>query len=144
MIWILLIVIAGLAVGLGYVLRTRQRTVSPLPAVSHEHAAGVRPAPRDRGFWGRQFIVPDPEPACPQARALHGHCFAYGKTPALPLQGCSSAGCACHYRDLAERRSGKERRSGQDRREQVRFEEIEERRLGKDRRGNHYDWRFTA
>ncbi|MFA5081332.1 MAG: hypothetical protein WC474_02155 [Hydrogenophilaceae bacterium] len=152
MIWLLIIIIVGLAVAVGYLLLSRQRNDPPHATITHaasahtssEHAASARPAPSDRRYWGKQFIVLEADQACPEARALHGHCFAYGKAPPVPLKGCGNTGCTCHFRDLDERRSGQERRTGQERREQVRFEELKERRVGKDRRGDHYDWRFTA
>lgn len=157
MIWLLLIIIVGLAAAVGYLLLSRQRKSLPHAHANSTHSSGthadsrpdthsstVRLAPSERRYWGKQFIVIEPDQACPEARALHGHCFALGKVPPLPLEGCAVTGCTCHYRDIDERRSGKERRTGQERREQVRFEDLKDRRVGKDRRGDHYDWRFTA
>jgi hypothetical protein len=154
MTWMVILFLAGLAAGVGFMLFKRSNEARPAPSSVRTAPAGnpahavpgpVASAPNNRRYWGKQFIVLDPDEACPEARALHGKCFAYGKVPPVPLHGCAKSECTCHFRDLDERRSGEERRTGQERREDVRFEDKKDRRMGKDRRsGDHYDWRFTA
>ncbi|TCJ16081.1 PLDc_N domain-containing protein [Parasulfuritortus cantonensis] len=146
MMWILVLILAGVAGVLAYLLfkqRSAGQVVVVVPA-AEPAMPSAQPAPSKHHFWGKQFIVPDTTRACARALETNGHCFAYGKVPAVPLAGCDQAVCTCHLRDLEERRSGRERRSGHERREDVRFEDKEDRRKGKDRRGDHYDWRFTA
>lgn len=150
MIWILVVLLAGVAAFMAYLL-FRQRGSTVVRADDHDSAITVatpiqaKPAPNKRQHWGKQFIVIDPDEACPQAREMHGHCFAYGKVPSVPLQGCAHTNCTCHFRDIDERRSGLERRSGKERRDDVRFEDKADRRSGKDRRNSddRYDWRYN-
>lgn len=150
MVWILVVLLAGVAGFLAYLLLKQRKDVAVAAkddpvAIPVAVPATPRQAPSKNKYWGKQFVVMEPEKACPQARELHGHCFAYGKVPPVPLAGCSHADCSCHFSDIEDRRSGLERRGGHERREQVRFEDRHDRRTGKDRRNNdgHYDWRYN-
>lgn len=149
MIWLLILLLAGLAAGMAYYLsRQPARTEAPaqaIPAPRPPAAKPVKSPPSDRKCWGKQLVVPEPAQACASARVLNGQRFAFGRVPPLPLKGCEHDQCACHFEDLLDMRVGVERRAGHERREQVRFEDRKDRRIGKDRRqGEHYDWRFTA
>ena len=81
MIWILVVLLAGVAAFLAYLL-FKQRGATVVAPDSHETAIPVavpiqaKPAPSKQHYWGKQFIVLDAEEACPQARELHGRFFA--------------------------------------------------------------------
>jgi len=49
--------------------------------------------------------------ACSQANEIAGERFLATKAPELPLEGCMSSNCECHFVHHDDRRSSKDRRS---------------------------------
>jgi hypothetical protein len=49
--------------------------------------------------------------ACTQANELAGERFLATEAPEVPLEGCTSTNCECHFVHHTDRRTGKERRS---------------------------------
>jgi len=54
-------------------------------------------------------IEPGPK-ACAESRELEGRRFLASAAPMLPLRGCSSPACKCHYTHFKDRRSNRDRR----------------------------------
>lgn len=126
--------LVGLAAAWG-VLRSRQRTHA-------EDAAERASADRLAGFWGVRF-TPGPEStACARAREIAGSEYPLNQVPSLPLAGCDSLNCRCHFVYLANQRSGRDRRDSSDRRDAIRFDTRRtNRRGGHDRRRRNDVWR---
>lgn len=68
-------------------------------------------------FWGAELT----QAGCEVSQRLLGNQYAFDKAPELPMDGCSSAACTCHFRGLKERRN-RTRRTHPERREVVRFD----------------------
>jgi hypothetical protein len=78
---------------------------------------------------------------CATARRFRGKPFSFDQAPPLPLAGCNTLHCACHYQGLPEHRK-RERRNTHDRRDSVRFDaERPERRTSQERRQGNINWR---
>ena len=99
---ILLLLVVGLLVawliyrqGLDRPAARQARRVR-LPGTSSDfHAVSVRP-----GAY-----------ACNEANEIAGQRFLATEAPEIPLPGCTSSNCECHFVHHDDRRSGKERRS---------------------------------
>lgn len=61
---------------------------APAKKTTTYHAVGIVPGPR----------------CCAHARALQGQRFLSRDAPSLPLRGCTSADCTCHYEHFDDRR----------------------------------------
>jgi hypothetical protein len=148
MIWVILLLFLLVIAGLGYVYFSR-KTPSPSTAELHgtQTQAVLKTAPvaPSQKYWGKQFVVPNPDTACAAAKAIQGRAYAINQTPLLPLTDCSAVQCECHFVSLVDLRSGDERRHRHERREDIRFDTKVDRRSGTDRRtGDHYSWHYTA
>ncbi len=80
--------------------------------------------------------------ACSQANELAGQRFLATEAPEIPLPGCSSSNCECHFVHYKDRRAGKDRRSpftsgGMG---AVTGKYTQERREGKERRDDSDDY----
>lgn len=49
--------------------------------------------------------------ACSQANEMAGERFLATQAPEIPLPGCTSSSCECHFVHHTDRRTGKDRRS---------------------------------
>ncbi len=127
--------LAGLAATWG-VLRSRQRSGED------DNSAAKVPADRLAGFWGVRLTAGPGSTACARAQEAAGSEYPLDQVPTLPLAGCSSLNCRCHFIYLANQRSGQDRRGNSDRRDAIRFDTNRtNRRSGHDRRRRNDLWR---
>jgi hypothetical protein len=91
-------------------------------------------------YWGVSIRAKQ----CDAARPYTGKKFTFERAPALPLPGCKSRNCSCHYQGLVERRQA-QRRRGMDRRQTLRLDaQHPDRRSGKDQRRGNIAWKDPA
>jgi hypothetical protein len=77
--------------------RGRSRSAVPAGTIG-EHVHITNP-------WHAVSIVPRPQ-ACAAAHAIAGKRFLSQESPPrVPLEGCTAATCACHYRHHSDRRA---------------------------------------
>ena len=86
-----------------------------------------------------EFIAPNLSTACLHARNNAGTRKKSHDCAALPLTGCGTDTCLCHYRAVYDSRK-QQRRAKFDRRDSIRFVETENRRFADDRRMGQTDW----
>jgi len=143
LIWIVVGLLVVVLAGIAWVA-FRTRSPADPPAANHRTVAPGQTFVREEvKTWGKTLIVPNPAEACPAVLIIQGQSFRNEDAPRLPLTGCGSTNCKCHYVPAREMRTGKERRSGIDRRSSLRYEpgKPDDRRSGKDRRKHgRYDW----
>lgn len=128
------VALAALAIAL-VVMRIRRR--------AHDDATDAAPAAnRLANFWGVRFQVGPGATACARARELALAEYPIDQVPVLPLVGCDSVNCRCHFTYLKDRRGGHDRREASDRRDAIRFDiQRTDRRSGDDRRRKNNVWK---
>jgi hypothetical protein len=92
--------------------------------------------------WGVRLELGPGSTPCAQARRLAGSEHPIHKVPVLPLAGCDSVNCRCHFSYIRDLRDCNERRDNTDRRDAIRFDkERSDRRLHDDRRRTNNVWK---
>lgn len=89
-----------------------------------------------------EFLAPNLSTACTHARNNAGTRKKSQDCAPLPLFGCDTETCLCHYRAVYDSRK-QQRRSKYDRRDSIRFLEKENRRFADERRTDQPDWHDT-
>ena len=70
----------------------------------------ISSGPRARGTYHAVSIKPGAY-ACSMANDIAGQRFLATEAPQIPLPGCQSSNCECHFVHHDDRRAGKDRRS---------------------------------
>ncbi len=89
-----------------------------------------------------EFLAPNLSTACSHARNNAGTRKKSQDCPQLPLTGCGTDTCLCHYRAVYDSRK-QQRRAKYDRRDSIRFLENDNRRFADERRKDQSDWHDT-